>query len=538
MSGSINRMTAISGASSNLPLTDAITIVTAQPGGNVSTTQTITLIPTQPGSSRNLPPIKTITLVKGQPGPSLTLPPAEPEFTAELIPSSSLPPTETVASVTAEAGHRGGGSWNFENLEEKNPFSELSEEHLNKLDEVLASADVQEILQQSVGSSMELEGEGDQLGSEPVELQESDLAVLSVAFTDHAYAVHPNKAPKSKPVMVTTASKPKPIVVTVGPNEVYEKPAVSMPSIPSVVPQSLEPPPSVIELYPSSPSSVESSPRKSGRASKAKRYGDEDWVTSSPRKGRGRGLLGLGTDSPPGYGNKRQSSRIEDQKQRELAEKILQANRQALEAEKLTGSAAESFLGGFDPVGVRVRAPGLGSRPEESDVEAEESDVEVEMEKGSWKGRGRGRGKGRGKKSSDDERKVGKQSHDNLFDRLNDSATYDRLNESTASSQLDTTLESDTEKTTDDVKTTEVSDVESDAEQNDNDHDDKDNGGDKKETVKKKPVKKRSMWEPKRRKKKKKALKVKSKAKVTETETEVTMESTVRKVRRRRMMQM
>ena len=64
-----------------------------------------------------------------------------------------------------------------------------------------------------------------------------------------------------------------------------------------------------------------------------------------------------------------------------MAEKILQANRQALEAEKLTGSAAESFLGGFDPVGVRVRAPGLGSRPEESDVEAEESDVDVEMEK-------------------------------------------------------------------------------------------------------------------------------------------------------------
>ena len=73
----------------------------------------------------------------------------------------------------------------------------------------------------------------------------------------------------------------------------------------------------------------------------------------------------------------RQSSRIEDQKQRELAEKILQANRQALEAEKLTGSSAESFLGGFDPVGVRVRAPGLGSQPVESEGETGDSDVDL-----------------------------------------------------------------------------------------------------------------------------------------------------------------
>jgi hypothetical protein len=34
-------------------------------------------------------------------------------------------------------------------FQDKNPFSEFSEEHLNKLDEVLSSASVQELLQQS-----------------------------------------------------------------------------------------------------------------------------------------------------------------------------------------------------------------------------------------------------------------------------------------------------------------------------------------------------------------------------------------------------
>ena len=115
MSGTINRTAAIPGVSSN-----SITIVTAQPGGNVTTTQTIKLIPTQPGSSRNFPPIKTITVVKGQPGGSsvhLHPPATEPEFTAELLTSSSLPPTETVTSVTAESGQGHAGAWNFESLE-------------------------------------------------------------------------------------------------------------------------------------------------------------------------------------------------------------------------------------------------------------------------------------------------------------------------------------------------------------------------------------------------------------------------------------
>ena len=49
----------------------------------------------------------------------------------------------------------------------------------------------------------------------------------------------------------------------------------------------------------------------------------------------------------------------------------------------MTGSSAESFLGGFDPAAVRVRAPGWGTQPgeEESDVDAEESDVDVAEEK-------------------------------------------------------------------------------------------------------------------------------------------------------------
>ncbi|XP_052762032.1 uncharacterized protein LOC128204673 [Mya arenaria] len=42
-------------------------------------------------------------------------------------------------------------NWNFDDSMQKNPFSDFSEEHLTKLDEVLQSASVQELLQQSGG---------------------------------------------------------------------------------------------------------------------------------------------------------------------------------------------------------------------------------------------------------------------------------------------------------------------------------------------------------------------------------------------------
>ena len=63
-------------------------------------------------------------------------------------------------------------------FQDKNPFSEFSEEHLNKLDEVLSSVEVREILQQSATDfslDMSLE-DGNQPGSsagssQPIELQ-------------------------------------------------------------------------------------------------------------------------------------------------------------------------------------------------------------------------------------------------------------------------------------------------------------------------------------------------------------------------------
>lgn len=226
---------------------------------------------------------------------------------AEPGSSIGLPSAETITPATAQIGQGDEAAWNFEQLEDKNPFSEFSEEHLNKLDEVLQSAEVREILQQSASSfnlDMSLE-EGNQPenmseASQPVELQESDLSVLSAAFSDHAYAVPPSKAPKTKPPVVTAAAKPQPSVVTIEPSEVYEDPVISLPPMPSIVPQSADSPP-VLEV--SAPSPVAWSPRKSGRPAKSKKY-DEDWVTSSPRA-RGRGRGSPRTESPVGFGNLR-----------------------------------------------------------------------------------------------------------------------------------------------------------------------------------------------------------------------------------------
>ena len=62
--------------------------------------------------------------------------------------------------------------------------------------------------------------------------------MLSAAFSDHAYAVPPSKAPKTKPAVVTTTERPKPVVVTVGPSEIPDMPMIiRVPPMPSIVPQ-------------------------------------------------------------------------------------------------------------------------------------------------------------------------------------------------------------------------------------------------------------------------------------------------------------
>ena len=84
------------------------------------------------------------------------------------------------------------------------------------------------------------------------------------------------------------------------------------------------------------------------------------------------------------FGYYRQSSRISDQKQRELAEKILQANRQAMEAEKLSGSSAEILLPGIST----EQLPGSLGQPEvkgeekgsQADEEDDDDDLNVDVE--------------------------------------------------------------------------------------------------------------------------------------------------------------
>ena len=60
--------------------------------------------------------------------------------------------------------------------------------------------------------------------------------------------------------------------------------------------------PTVITV--SAPSPVAVSPRKSGRALKSKQFGEDEWVTSSPR-GRGRGKGSPRNDSPVSFGSLR-----------------------------------------------------------------------------------------------------------------------------------------------------------------------------------------------------------------------------------------
>ena len=55
--------------------------------------------------------------------------------------------------------------------------------------------------------------------------------MLTAAFSDHAYAVPPDRAPKTKPLLVTTATKPKPVVVTVGPSELEEENVIDLPPV-------------------------------------------------------------------------------------------------------------------------------------------------------------------------------------------------------------------------------------------------------------------------------------------------------------------
>ncbi|KAL3891724.1 hypothetical protein ACJMK2_003974 [Sinanodonta woodiana] len=243
-------------------------------------------------------------------------------------------------------------NWNLdtEPIEDKNPFSGFSEEHLNKLDEVLSSAEVRQILQQSVtefGINMDLNNSIPSTSHDEDVSQESsdgdanpmDQAPAASTFIDHAYCMPADRMPKiktnvspglsvTKMPMVETCSSPV-VAAVLSPG------VASMPLIPSVLPKAIEKSgKSSDEETEGAAETSTASPRKSSRKRENKKYSEEEWETSPSPRGRGRGRGRGKSVFDDGAGNKRQSTRISDMRQREMAEKILKENRQALEAEK------------------------------------------------------------------------------------------------------------------------------------------------------------------------------------------------------------
>ncbi|KAL4218462.1 Death-inducer obliterator 1 [Mactra antiquata] len=225
--------------------------------------------------------------------------------------------------------------WNFDGMEDKNPFSGMSEEHLNKLDEVLSSVNVQELLQQSNTDFNLLNiGNTEQLPEPSTSSTRRDSSdslpesIVSVVFSDHGYCLNPDRVGKIKPVVTqTTPPRSSNVIVAVEPSN----DDVTDVNFPTSLNIDTDTPDDQYNV-PSSSESPYSSPRKSSRAHTKSRYLDEDWVTTSPSKGRGRGR---GNISPVNTQlGLRASTRISDQKQRDLAEKIMLANRQAMQAEK------------------------------------------------------------------------------------------------------------------------------------------------------------------------------------------------------------
>ncbi|ESO99187.1 hypothetical protein LOTGIDRAFT_238832 [Lottia gigantea] len=186
---------------------------------------------------------------------------------------------------------QGQEAWNLDSYlqsqgEDKNPFSGLSDEHLNQLEDVLSSDAVKSLLQQAEFQNLETslitsmdgpstsqdfsidEATAHQIIQDGV--REHELAVIAAAFNDHAYAMPlVRQPPQNLPTSVEPLDTPSPSY------EPIESPSSSF-------------------KPPATPTS-----------SKGKR--EEDKSPHEPI---------------------RRSTRISDAEQREMAEKILQENRQ------------------------------------------------------------------------------------------------------------------------------------------------------------------------------------------------------------------
>lgn len=244
---------------------------------------------------------------------------------------STGPPSVTVsvgndnsAAKSDSEDHSGPappGGWHLEGFEDKNPFSGFSEEHMSKLDEFLSSEEARKILQQTnEGDFTETMAQVARLDSSQDSANTSDdLLTLdmfdksddkSTAFSDHAYALPPSHQTPKQPTIVlqTAASTPSTssprksarIAIRKGQNtddDVEEG-------------KELDQPPTDVEVEVKSVSEETE---------------DIQEPEETPTRGRGRPKGRKVDQSPLGI---RRSTRIGDHEQREMAEKILQENRQ------------------------------------------------------------------------------------------------------------------------------------------------------------------------------------------------------------------
>ncbi|XP_069105723.1 death-inducer obliterator 1-like [Argopecten irradians] len=271
---------------------------------------------------------------------------------------------------------------------DKNPFSGFSEEHMSKLDEFLSSEEARKILQQTnEGDFTETMAQVARLDSSQDSANTSDdLLTLdmfdksddkSTAFSDHAYALPPSHQTPKQPTIVlqTAASTPSTssprksarIAIRKGQNtddDVEEG-------------KELDQPPTDVEVEVKSVSEETE---------------DVQEPEETPTRGRGRPKGRKVDQSPLGI---RRSTRIGDHEQREMAEKILQENRQR---EK---EAMEALQGGKTEKQEEKKTPlRKGGRGRKAAAKTEEDEEGVEEEEETKKGKEK---KGTNKKTKKDD---------------------------------------------------------------------------------------------------------------------------------------
>ncbi|XP_055954851.1 titin homolog [Patella vulgata] len=149
--------------------------------------------------------------------------------------SSTGTGTNDLESADYQFGNSSTGvnneAWNLDSYlqaqgEDKNPFSGLSEEHLNQLEDVLSSDAVNSLLQQAefqnlesnLISSMEGPATSSSFGFDEATahqiiqegVREHELAVIAAAFNDHAYAMPLNREPRASTSAVEIDLTPDP----------------------------------------------------------------------------------------------------------------------------------------------------------------------------------------------------------------------------------------------------------------------------------------------------------------------------------------